>query len=127
MEDMEESGHKMMTDLPTDTPLTQLDPEDYQPRTVGKRSSHAQAAPVDRMKVGDITFSGVHTPSRPVGKTRLASSSPASSVAIAGVTTSVERAVRHLQLLQVAKEVDAAGLDDGHGAEAEDGTLCQRM
>ena len=96
-----------------DTPLTQLESEDYQPRTVGKRTQ-AQAAPVDRMLVGDITYIGNGTPSRPAGKTRLTSNSPASAVAIAGDVLSVARAIRHFQLLQMAKEVEAARLGDGH-------------
>ena len=104
-EDGGELAQGMALDTTLATPLTQLDPRDSQPRTVGKRScpSH-QAAPVERLKVGDITFSGSHTPSRPGGKTRLVSSSPASAMAIGGGPTSEERALRHLRLLTVAED-----------------------
>ena len=102
------SGQDTAMDAPLDTPLTQLEPGDSQPRTVGKRSCPSQADPVERLKVGDITFSGSHNPSRPIGKTRLASNSPASAVVIGGGLTSEERAGRHLQLLKVAAVVEAA-------------------
>ena len=104
VEDMEESGHAMMTDPTMDTPLTQLEPDDYRPRTVWKRAKD-QAAPVVRMLVGDTIYRGSNTPSRPTGKTRLASSSPASAMTIAGVSSSVERATRHLHLLKMGPEV----------------------
>ena len=107
-EDPVVSDQDTAMDAPLNTPLTQLDPGDSQPRTVGKRSCPSQADPVERLKVGDITFSGSHTPFRPVGKTRLASSSPAAAVVIGGGLTSEERAVRHLQLLKVAAVVEAA-------------------
>ena len=107
-EDPVVSGQDTAMDAPLDTPLTQLEPGDSQPRTVGKRSCPSQADPVERLKVGDITFSGSHTPSRPIGKTRLASSSPASATAIGAVTLSEVWAARHLQLLKVAAVVEAA-------------------
>ena len=91
------------------TPLTQMDPSDRRPRIMGKRSSPShQDAPVERLKVGDITFSGSHTPSRPVGKTRLASNSPASATVMGGGLTPEERALRHIQLLKVAAVYEAA-------------------
>ena len=57
----------MATDPPLDTPLTQLEPEDNRTRTVGKRTRD-QATHVDRMLVGDITYRGNNTHSRPAGK-----------------------------------------------------------
>ena len=63
---------------------------------------------MERMKVGDITYSGIRTPSRPVGKIRLASNSPASAVVLGGGLTPVERAPRHIQLLKVAAVYEAA-------------------
>ena len=76
-EDGVERGQGTDVDVTMATPLTQMSPTDLQPRTVGKRScpSHHDD-PVERVKVGDITFSGANTPSRPVGKTRIVSTSP---------------------------------------------------
>ena len=54
---MKESGPAMERDPTADIPLTQLEPDDYRPRTVGKREKD-QAAPVGRMLVGDITYRG---------------------------------------------------------------------
>ena len=112
-EDWTEDGVKLDqgtdVDMTMATPLTQTNPNDLQPRTVGKRScpSHHDA-PTERMKVGDITFSGSRTPSRPIGKTRLASNSPASAAVLGDGLTSVERALRHIQLLKVAAIYEAA-------------------
>ena len=80
------------------TPLMQQEQDDSRPSTVGKRTQ-AQAAPVDRMPVGDIIYRGSNTPSCPAGKTRLVSNSSAPAVAISGRSSSVKWAVRHFHLL----------------------------